>query len=181
MITCSICVGSALIASSGTVTIFSSTSFQMTRSRNVSSPLAILFRSMIRGCRVWRRANASNSLVNDAARSPCSRIRAKRSAICWFGPHWSYPISAHPRIAPTTLLKSWAIPPASCPIASNFCACKSCRSIARNSVMSSAITSISGSSLFRVTNRSCSRTVTNPPSSLRHSASAPLTCPLSRH
>ena len=49
MMTCSICVGSALIGGSGAVTTFSSMSLPITRSKKLTRPVAQLFRSISRG------------------------------------------------------------------------------------------------------------------------------------
>src|SRR5882672_1851198 len=65
---------------------------------------------------------STSVFARPAACMTLSRYRRKAlpSAECW------YASSPYPRIAPRMLLKSWAIPPASVPIASIFCDCLSC-------------------------------------------------------
>ena len=83
------------------------------------------------------RQNTSMLRVSEAPLSTALNISSKwwvDKSCCWLVIicNWALPI-----ITCNILLKSWATPPASCPTASIFCACRSCSSRLRFSVISS--------------------------------------------
>ena len=85
----------------------------------------------------WRRLNASSWRVRPAPRShrllDLGRLAARRIVAARAASAAGRPT---PMMLMRMLLKSCATPPASRPIASSFCDCRSCSSSARRSVMS---------------------------------------------
>ena len=101
--------------------------------------LTTLLRSSGRGWVTCRRLNASNWPVNDAARSAATRMPP---IACWSG----LPVGVNgavdsqcARMMVSRLLKSCATPAARRPIASIFCAWRSCASSSRRVVTSRAM------------------------------------------
>ena len=89
-----------------------------------------------------RRAGSPAGAWRDRRRA--GWLRGSRGRSSGPGPNAAAPGSGRrssPTIAVSTLLKSWAMPAARLPIASDFCACCSCRSSWRRSVTSRARTS----------------------------------------
>src|SRR5438034_138269 len=92
------------------------------------------------GASTCRRLNARSWRVSSAARTPAFLISTASS---WRGSSGGVAWSNNcvdPRIAVSRLLKSWAIPPASCPTASIFWDWRSCSSSVRWAVTSRAST-----------------------------------------
>ena len=82
-----------------------------------------------RGDNGWRRENASSLWVSCAARWPPIRaLRSGRSSAA--SAHLRSAMSRLPMMTVSRLLKSWAMPPVSCPIASIFCDWRSVSSAA---------------------------------------------------
>ena len=135
--TCSSCPGSALTAPAvGSSEVTSSTSSPSNR-RSMRSilPTTTLSSSTL-GASTWRRLNASSCRVSSAARRPACRISSASSRR---GSPEGMLLSSswvEPRMAVSRLLKSWAMPPASCPTASIFCDWRSCSSSWRWAVTS---------------------------------------------
>ena len=138
--TCSICPGSALtLARSGASSSTSVTSSPTRRWIMSCRPAAMALRSTISGLRICRRLTASRRPVSAAARSPARRIWVMSRRV---GSSSAIPAStrsAMPLITVSRLLKSCATPPARRPTISIFCACCSCSSSWRCSVMSAAV------------------------------------------
>ena len=88
------------------------------------------------GCVAWRRLKASSCRVSPAPRCTDSLISVASSRAGSSGPSCIRSRSADPMMLMRMLLKSCATPPASRPMASSFCDCRSCSSRARRSVMS---------------------------------------------
>src|SRR5881409_2592462 len=140
--TCSSCPGSALtVPAAGSREVASSTSSPSSR-RSIRSMFATTaLTSSTLGPSTWRRLNASSCRVSSAARSPAFRISSASSrraspagVLC--NSSW-----VEPRMAVSRLLKSCAMPPASCPTASIFCDWRSCSSSCRCALTSRASTS----------------------------------------
>ena len=89
-----------------------------------------------RGRVAWRRLKASSCRVRPAPRSTDCLISSASSRAGIVRPSCISSRSAAPMMLIRMLLKSCATPPASRPIASSFCDCRSCSSSARRSVMS---------------------------------------------
>ena len=135
--TCSICPRSALTWASDGARSVSSRTFspiirRSIRSRSTTTPLT----SMTAGWMICRRLKASSWLVRAAARSAARRISSMSSRFGSSGPSCSATMSPYPRMAVSRLLKSWATPPASRPIASILTECRNCASREIRSVMS---------------------------------------------
>ena len=167
---------------SGSLAVTISTSAGRMRRRNPMRSVTRPARSV--GCRsrLERRATPSSSCTitrppsaadMTSRRSACASARSLGRA---FAISWEFA-----RMMVSRLLKSWAIPPVSWPIASIFWDWRSCSSRARRSVMSSAIVSKhSIRPLPRRTARPESRTRMRPPSFRFHATSAPrIASPLS--
>ena len=82
---------------------------------------SICFRLKARSCRVSPAARVARFLDLEEIRAPRDRPADSPSIIS----------SLKPRMTVSTLLKSCATPPASCPTASSFCAWRSCSSSRR--------------------------------------------------
>ena len=81
----------------------------------------VAFRSIDLGCSTCRRLKASSWRVSVAARVAASRIWMMSSRRASLGSVPSSSSSTLQLIAVSRLLKSCAMPPASCPTASSFC------------------------------------------------------------
>ena len=140
MMTCSIWPGSALMRRTRSpragIKVMSS---PITRPSMVCMPPTRVFRSRTCGSRICWRLKASSCRVNNAALRPALTISWTSSRICPSGGSSARVISPKPRIAVNRLLKSWAIPLASRPIPSIFCAWRTCASSVFRSVTSSAM------------------------------------------
>ncbi len=109
------------------------------------------------GSTIWARVATTSRMssvakVSSALRLKPSRPRTivapPRAAVCTFsnparrssrsGGRADSSSSELAKMTARMLLKSWAIPPASCPIVSSFCACRSCASSQRRSASSAA-------------------------------------------
>ena len=136
-ITCSIWPGSALIVPRLEASaVRSSTSSPINRRSIFSRSETTVLRSMATGCKTCLRLKASSCRVRPAARSPAFLI----SSTLWRRGSWACnrlrTRSLYPLMAVSRLLKSCAMPPASCPMASSFCDCRSCSSRVLCSVIS---------------------------------------------
>ena len=102
-------------------------------------PRTTAVRSITAGLRICWRLRASSCRVSAAARSPAQPdLRPGRRAADRSSRRLSAARSAVPLMTVSRLLKSWAMPPASRPMLSIFCACRNCSSSWRCSVMSVA-------------------------------------------
>ena len=136
--TCSICPGSAFTApSSGPGIITRSMSSPISRVSIFRFSVTTAFRSRTFGASICFRLKASSWRVSEVARSAAVAISFAGPRSVGSGPSRSSRNSEYPEITIRRLLKSCAMPPASRPIASIFCDCRSCCSSARRSVTSS--------------------------------------------
>ena len=102
--------------------------------------LTVAFRSRMRGCSTCRRLNASSWPVSAAARSDARFGSPPRIGAAVGRAFRRSGTRCSPEIAVSRLLKSWAMPPASRPTASIFCACRSWPSMRATSVTLSNVT-----------------------------------------
>src|SRR5205807_1208727 len=101
--------------------------------RRLAMSLTRRFRSTTIGCRTCRALKASSWRIRSLARVAASRMMSSSSRCGRSGGASSNSSSIEPSTAVRTLLKSWAIPPASRPTASIRCECCSCSSSWRRS------------------------------------------------
>ncbi len=92
------------------------------------------------GLSVWRREKASSCRTRPAARLAFCLMFMMSWKDGSLGRWLASSRSENPMMAVSTLLKSWAMPPASWPTESIFCCWRTWFSSARCSVMSSALT-----------------------------------------
>ena len=105
----------------------------------MSMPEKVVFRSTTCGSMIFFRLNVRSWLITDAARSPALLIPSISFRLGSSFPRRCSAIPLYPLITVRRLLKSWAIPPVSCPTASIFCAWRSCSSAFFRSAISCSI------------------------------------------
>ena len=134
---CSICTVSASTWPMSAPRTDSSSMSSPIRRRSIGSMAEITtFRSRTSCRMICLRLKANNCLVSEAARSPAERICCRSSRSGSSGASPAMAMSAVPPMTVRRLLKSWAMPPASRPTLSIFCACLSWDSNSTRSVMS---------------------------------------------
>ena len=124
------------IVGSGGQVISNSISGPISRRSIVSMPPTTSPSANSCGRVAWRRLKASSCRVRPAPRSTDCLISATSPRAGSSRPSSISSRSAEPMMLIRMLLKSCATPPASRPMASSFCDCRSCSSRARRSVMS---------------------------------------------